>query len=216
VRNKKPLVMLIILVLFAGCSKKQEPSPITVNKKEDIYENEYFKFTIEKPRGWYSRSVKESLLSQHRNKKGLSGKTDESEMDAIIDQSMEKTLPLFSFFEFRHGSQIKLNPSVLAIAQNTKNFPEAKNSCDYLKHVMAVLEKGQIKYIFEPDCKELTLKGKNFSVVNAYAKMGKDIVYQNYYATISGKHTISIITTYFDNETKKAVEAVISSIEFKP
>ncbi|MDH3973858.1 MAG: hypothetical protein OEV42_06225 [Deltaproteobacteria bacterium] len=211
---KKYLIIALLIFLVGACSKKPDPSPVTYHKKGNLYENNYFGFTVEKPEGWYARDVKESLFLQ-QHKKAPSGKTDEREMKAAVQEAIEKTLPLFSFFEFRHGSQLKVNPSVLSVAQNMKNFPEAKTACDYLKHVIAVLERGQIAYTFDQNCETSTFNGREYDTVNAYAKVGKDIVYQRYYATISGKHAISIIVNYFNDETKMIVEKFMSSIKFK-
>lgn len=207
-------IFLILFLVVTGCSEKPGPSPITFQKKGNLYENAYFNFSVQKPDGWYSRDAKESIFLQN-HKLIPTENINEAEMNKFVHEAMSKTLPLFSFFEFRHGSKIQINPSALSVAQNMKNFPGAKNACDYLQYVMSVLNKGELRYLFDPKCESAMINGREYSLVKAYSKVGNDKVYQTYYATIAGEHAISIILTYFDEETKKKVESVISSLKFK-
>lgn len=206
----KNIISICIIILLFGCNGKPDLSPLTSNREGNIFKNEYFGFTIEKPKDWFAKSVEESLMAQHISAENL----DKDNLDTMVESAMEKTLPLFSFFEFRHGSQMKLNSSIIAIAQNMKNFPEAKNACDYLDQVQTALEKGQIIYIFDNHCQPSFIDGKEFGLLKAYTKFANQQIYQKYYATIQGAHVISIILTYFNEETEAKVEAVRSSIKF--
>jgi len=205
-------IALILITSLTACNLMSRPSPVTEQAEGNLFKNEYFRLTVEKPEGWYAQSARETILSQHKGKRILAA--GDKEMEVVIEKSIETTLPLFGFFEFRHGSQDSLNPSVLAVAQNMKNFPSAKTACDYLEHVKTVLSKGQIPYIFENNCKKTTQGGKELSMLNAYAKVGNNYVYQRYYATLQGKHAISIIETFFDDATEAKVEQVLRSIRF--
>ena len=78
-----------------------------------------------------------------------------------------------------------------------------------------IIQKSQMNYTFDNKCETKMLNGTEFGVVNAQLAIGQQVVKQRYYAVIRGNHAISVIQTYFDEESEAKVNKIVESFKIK-
>jgi len=126
---------------------------------------------------------------------------------------MEKMLPLFGFFQYPPGTlNGKLNPNILAIAENLKAHPGVKTACDYVN-----LSRELLKNVnFTRECHEIDFNREMFATQSFSLKMpGAPLVTQTHYAKMSKKgYIIFFSLTYFNRASKNKLENVMRSLKF--
>jgi hypothetical protein len=206
------LLSILLLVVVCACSKGEDVSPVTVNKQGNLFVNEYFALSISKPEGWYAQSAEETIALQQRGNALVAG--DDKGLQAMIEASMQSSLPLFGFFEYPPGTPRQLNPNVLGVAENIGAFPGIKTGCDYLHHVKTLISQSKAPYEFKEGCGSASIGGREFGRLDAKVKMGDNEIGQSYYAVIQAKHAVSIVQTYMNIEGKAKTDDVIESVKF--
>lgn len=201
------LLMLLISPLVAA-----DDSALTVVKGNNLYVNKYLGMQITKPADWYAQSAEEMIMLQNRGKDALAG--DDKAFKAMLESSMESNLPVFGFFRYPPGTPGKLNQSVMSAAENIKLYPGIKSGCDYLFHAKQIISKGQIPYTFTEGCQETMFGKQKMGYIDATADIGGRKIMQRYYSTIIGNHAVSVIETYFDEDSKRSVNQVVKTLEF--
>lgn len=210
----KALKYLIVLIAVSFSVQAEMPNDpaATVNTGGNTYENRFFGMSVTRPDGWYAQSVEEMLMTQQQGSKVLAG--DNKNMQALLDAAKDSSLPLFGFYEYPPGTPGKINPNVLAVAENIKQYPGIAKPCDYISAVKSLLEMGQVEYTFDGDCKSGTVGGRESGYLDAMLDLGKLKIRQRYHATISDGYAVSFIETYTDDKSRNKVRKVISSIRF--
>jgi hypothetical protein len=190
------------------------PSSITQTTNGSRYENAFFGLSVEKPKGWNSQSPMQLLeiMQAVADSTSLLGNKNEFRQE-LLDNAMAKALPLFGFFKYPPGTlNGKLNPNILAIAENLKSHPEVKTACDYL-----ILSRELIKSVnFTSECHETDFNGEMFATQSFTLKIpGVPIVKQTHYAKMSKKGYILFFSlTYFNRASKNKLENVMRSLKF--
>lgn len=208
----KKLVFILLALSVSSLVMAGNKSALTVQKGENLYVNEYLGMSVKKPDGWYSQSAEELLMLQNRGKDTLAG--DDKNLKALLETSMESSLPVFGFFRYPPGTPGKLNQSVLSTAENIKMFPGVKTGCDYLHHAKQLISQGKVVYTFSKGCQEKAFGSKKLGYIDATVNFGKQKIKQRYYSTIIGHHAVSIIETYFDEESKRSVNGIVQTLKF--
>ncbi len=206
---KRIITVLLSLALFA-CTEQEPASPLTVNTEGNHYHNAYFGVSVEMPEGWYSQPAKETIALQQRGTRVLAG--DEKAMQAMLEASLKSSVPLFGFFEVMPGTPNRLNPNVMAVAENLEGFPGIKTGCDYLEHVKKLMRQGKLPYQFEEGCQTRKLKGGSMDYFSAHLKTGTVKATQRYYATMKDHYALAVVQTYFDESGEKKTKRVLDSL----
>lgn len=204
------IIAVALSLLLMACSGQESPSPVTVNTEGNHYHNAFFGVSVDKPEGWYSQSPEETIALQQRGTDMLAG--DEKGMRAMIEASLKQSVPLFGFFEVPPGTPDKLNPNVVAAAENLTAFPGIKTGCDYLDQVKQMLEQGRMAYRFEEKCGTREFAGKSMNVIEGTVEMGELTITQRYYATIKGRHAVAVVQTWFSDEAGEQTGRIIDSL----
>lgn len=208
----KKIVFILLVLSVSGFVAAEDKSALTVQKGKSLYVNEYLGMSVRKPDGWYSQSAEELIMLQNRGKDVLAG--DNKNFKALIETSIESSLPVFGFFRYPPGTPGKLNQSVLSTAENIKMFPGIKTGCDYLHHAKRLISQGKVAYTFTEGCHEKAFGNRKLGYIDASASFGKQKIKQRYYSTIIGHHAVSIIETYFDEESKRSVNDIVKTLKF--
>jgi hypothetical protein len=190
------------------------PSPLTKSKDGKTYTNEFFKLSVEKPKGWHEQDPDESLALQKRGDDLIAG--ENNSLKKALDAALEDSITIFGFFEFPIGTPGKLNPSVIAIAENIKALPSIKNGCDYLKLTEKISQRSQAKIIFADKCESKVLNGTEFKMLNAQLTLNNQPIKQRYYALVKNDHAIGVVQTYYDSKSEAKVNQVLNTIKIKP
>lgn len=211
-KRLSPIVVAALALLLAACAEEQAPSPLTVNSEGNTYHNAMFALTVEKPQGWYAQSPKETIALQQRGTAALAG--DNENMQALIEASLDSTVPLFGFFEVAPGTPDRLNPNVLGMAENLTAFPGVQSGCDYLQNVRSLLKQGKVAYSFSEGCDVVTQGGRELGRITGRVKLGEVSVTQHYYATIQRPYALAFVQTFFSETDEASTGSVIESLRF--
>lgn len=209
----KIISIIIILLSVISCSNDAKESALTVNSNGNNYENNFFGISVVKPEGWYAQSAKETILLQQKGASIIAN--DDKSMEALIEAAMKSSVPIFGFFEYPPGTPGKLNANILSVAENIKVYPGIKKGCDYIALVKDLLAKSKLKYEFSEKCLSKNISGKEFGYIDASTDIGKQKVHQRYYANVSNGYAYSIVQTFYDDESRKKVISVLSTVRFK-
>jgi hypothetical protein len=208
----KPLYVTALLLLLVACSSQESPSPLTVNTDGNHYDNAFFGVGVEKPDGWYAQNPEETIALQQRGTAVLAG--DKEGMRALIEASLESSVPIFGFFEVPPGTPGRMNPNVLGIAENITPFPGVREGCDYLEHVKHLLLQGNLPYRFEQECRSRTLSGRTLGLIVGTVELGEVTVTQRYYALVQKPYALAFVQTFYDDEGRENTGRIIDSLTF--
>jgi hypothetical protein len=208
----KFIFLVLSLFIITSCSSDKELSPVTVDKGGNLFVNEFFGLSVTKPEGWYSQNVAETMGLMKSGSEEMAKK--DKNFQARLKASLDRTVPVFGFFEHNPGVQGKANPNVLASAENLKNISSVKSGCDYIAEVKKSLAKAPVQYHFEGACRTRSIGGKEFGYLDTSADQSGIKVHQVFYATIDRKYALALVQTYTDDDGRKGTDAIISSLQF--
>lgn len=210
-KTRNAILALLTLLLVAPVTAATDPA-VTVNSQDNIYVNELFGLSVEKPGGWYAQNVEEMIMSQQRGNKILAG--DDKNMQAMLEAAKDSSLPIFGFYEYPPGTPDKINPNILSVAENIKLYPGIKHPCDYVNAVKSLLQQGKLEYTFNGDCQTGSLAGRKTGYLEASLNLGNLAITQRYYAILANGYALSFIQTFTDKESLAKVDQVMNSITF--
>jgi len=208
----KLFTTIALALLLAACSSEEpsRPAALTTNTEGNRYHNAFFGVTVEKPEGWYSQPPEETIALQQRGTAMIAG--DREDMRAMVEASLEASVPLFGFFEVPPGTPDKLNPNVMSVAENLAAFPGLKSGCDYLAQVRKLLEQSQMPYQLGQECSTQRFAGVSLDMIEGTLEVGGTTVSQRYYATLHDQHALAFVQTYFSEEGRLKTQRVLDSL----
>ena len=212
--------LLAALLTLSACGTDPEPDNATARGPEaltyttgdNVYINDMFALRIEKPDGWFSQSA-EDMIAMQQQGSALFG--DDDNIRKILKASLESTLPLFGFFEVPPGTPGKLNPNILATAENIRHAPGITSGCDYLYHARVALRQMSINYDIEDECHSRTVNGTELDFFHASAMFGSQQVQQRYLALVRDQHALVIVQSFFDEESEALVDEVLATLHMQ-
>jgi hypothetical protein len=221
--NKNKVMLTVLLLALVGCKGESEDVQAIANSKHDAadaltkttdnqyYHNEKFGLRVEKPEGWYSQSIEETMQLAARGSQIISG--EDKNMKAALEASLKSTLTLFSFFEFPPGTPGKPNSSVISLAEYIAAYPGIKDGCDYLANMKQVIQQSQMAMSFGEVCQKTKLSTSTFGYIDATAEVGNTLVRQRYLACKKADHAIAIIQTFYNEQQEASTTDVVKSID---
>jgi len=221
--NKIKVMLTVLLLALVGCKGASEDVQAIANDKHDAtealtkttdnqhYHNEKFGLRVEKPEGWYSQSVEETMQLAARGNQIISG--EDKNMKAAMEASLKSTLTLFSFFEFPPGTPGKTNPSVISLAEYIAAYPGIKEGCDYLANMKQVIQQSQMAMSFAEGCQKTKISTSTFGYIDASTQVGNTLVRQRYLACKKGDHAIAIIQTFYDDQQEVSTTDVVKTMD---
>ena len=205
-------VVVVVWSLSVFCSAA-ELSIITKSDDGSVYKNEYFGMSVKKPGGWYYQPAELTKKMSEAGGRMLSG--DDKNMQALFKESLNTTVALFTFFEHAPGTPVATNSSIVAVAENVKLFPGVKNGCDYLFHVRNILSHSAMDVDIEDGCASRKIDESIFGVLTVHSVINGISVNQKYYSCVQNEHAISIIQTYFGEDSKSKVDRALESVKLR-
>lgn len=193
------------------------PSPITKNTNGNRYENAFFGVSVEKPKGWVSQDVIQLIKTLLPVGSSMIYGDENKFPPEVIDSLIKKTFPLFGFFKYTPGLMNgKMNPNIMAVAENIQANPSIKTGCDYLNNVREMLKTSLHQVTFLDECQEVSINGKMFATQSFSMKlMGMLLIKQTHYARIVKKdYALFFTLTYFNRVSKSKLDKVMQSLKF--
>lgn len=216
---KKAFALMSILFVLVACDGKSEKkiqetkkSRYTQKVNDSLYKNDYFGFTVELPKGWYSQSYAETEALADQGGDVLAG--DDETLKAQLKAAKKQTYNLFGFFEHPVGSPVPFNPNCLAIAESVSMAPGVKTGKDYFFHLKKVLNGGQVKYTFVPGYKTIQISGRKFDVLEGSITMNGILIKQKYNVRIQDGFAFGLIQTYSTDEGMMKTGKVLQTLKF--
>ena len=204
--------ILVLTLLFIGCSKKAGDEIDFGTLSNSVYRNEYFGFSVTLPKDW---SVQDQQAQRRLMKKGaqlVAG--DDQNLKAMVKASELQTVNLFAVFEHPVGSPVAYNPSIMAMAEIVRELPGIKRGKDYLFQARQVLEAGQIQVSFPKDYYSERLGGIEFDVMELEISVRGKTIKQKYYATIQKGYALCFIVSFTNDDEAASLQRILNSITY--
>lgn len=209
------IAWVLVMGWLTACSEPAEndvEAMVTREQGEAHFHNGYFAMAVVKPDGWYAQSAEETMALTMMASPMLAG-SDQSR-EAMIKASMAATVPLFGFFMVPPGTPGTLNPNVIANAENVKALPGITSGCDYLFHSAQLIRQSSFEVVTISDCRAEQLAGRPFGTLDVHMRLNGQDIHQRLHTTLTRGYALSVVETWFDDASKKAVGEVVSSLQF--
>lgn len=213
----KPIKLLLTLALtsvfvLTACTKKASDEIDFGKITNDVYQNEFFGFSVTLPPEW---SVQDDAATQEIKELGeemLVG--DDKKMQAATKAAALNTVYLLTAFEHPLGSPVEFNPSFMSIAERVRNVPGIKEGKDYLFHVKKFLEASQMEIAFPKEIYTEEIDGVSFDVMELEMAMMGSVVTQRYYATIKKEYALSFVLSFASDENEENAKNILQTVRF--
>lgn len=209
------LLPVISLALgLCGCQRQTADEIDFGGITNSVYQNTYFGMSVTIPADWSIQDQTRQRELEATGSKMLYG--DDPNKEAIVKASELKIVNMFAVFEYPLGSPVPFNPSVIALAENVREYPGIKTGKDYLYHAKQALMSGQMQFSFPKPEYSVQLGGNPFEVMPVQMTVGRTTVNQRYYVTIMKGYALSFIESYTSNDQETALQKILNSVAFKP
>ncbi len=181
---------------------------------QSVYRNNYFGLSVTLPADWI---IQDQDAQDRMMKAGVKMVTgDDKNLQLAVKASELNVVNLFSVFNFPVGSPVEFNPSIMAVAENMRQFPGIKSGKDYLFHARKLLESSQVKVTFPKEVYPQKLGGVDFDVMAVKIAVGNLVVKQNYYVAIIKGYALGFIISHNTDEELATLQKILDSVTFKP
>lgn len=213
---RKLILFIACLTLVSTAPRTQQAEAndvanITVSTDGKVYTNQLFGMRIVKPTTWYSQKVEELIQFQKLGANLLAG--EDKNIQALAQESLKSSLPLFGFYRYAPGTAGKSNPNISGVAENISALPGIRTGCDYLANAKSFAAQSQITINFEDDCQTTTINDTDLSVMKASLEFGNVKANQKYFACIHDSHAIAVVANYYYPNEEKLVDNIVNSLE---
>lgn len=221
----KGILNLIFVIIFICCSSESTNNEETIKRaidkiesssfdyghsKKGTYQNDYFNFEIKFDTTWYLQSQKQLNRLVQEGKKMLK---DSNELKEAFEASEINTAYLFAVFKYKTGSNVKFNPSLIILAENTKKMTDVKKGEDYLFHAKENLMKTKLNYIFDDGFNSKKFANYNFDILTAHLKGDSLSITQKYLTSVIGSFTLSMIVSYSSDKERTELYKILNSMK---
>lgn len=207
--------LLFLTLLVISCNQSSESKNFDYGHIENNkYINSYFGLELMIPEKWVVQTKEQMELLAEMGRDLVGG--DNEEFKAKIRVSEINTANLLGVFQHDLREIVEFNPNIILIAENLKSDPDIQSGSDYLYHVRKyrIVSQMQFSDIDEEFRKEI-LDSQEFYTMNcSYDYLGIKIT-QRTYSTVKDGFCLSAIVTFANEDQKKDLENIISSIKFK-
>jgi hypothetical protein len=180
------------------------------NAKSGTYKNDYFDFQIKFDTAWTVQNQTELNGLVEQGKKLIK---DDGNLEKIIEASEINTAYLFAMFKYQVGAAVSFNPSLMAVAENTKRMPGIKVGKDYLFHAKNNLQQTKLSYAFDENYTSKKLGNYNFDILTAHLNGYATPIIQEYFASVTDGFTLSFIISYSSKEERSELYDVLESMK---
>ncbi|HEX8457065.1 MAG TPA: hypothetical protein VF656_07200 [Pyrinomonadaceae bacterium] len=190
-----------------GDSIDSETKPWNGRIDGQTYINEYFDLSATVPDGWFIHS-KEAVEAVKRRGKGLI-KPDDKQTVAAVEQSINRTLFLMTATPYTPGSR-----PVIGVQITAEPDPKGvlKTGADYLTQLKLMTTRIKLPFEIVKDIEPVMLAGRDFHVIQFKVLEGGVEKGQRFYATIKKGYALIFITTYTNEDERKATDKIVQMI----
>lgn len=212
----RKLIYLLLVLLTVSCMETKPGLPETFDygtTTRTAYKNNYLGLEVRFDTSWM---VQEQQLVDDLMDEGTDLLVGDNEnMRQAIEASKVNSAYLLTLSKHGIGADVLSNPSLLLIAENTKNYPSIKTGEDYLKSVSKLLRESQVDYEIEDEFVEKTIGNAQFHVMKASLYQPGLIfqVKQEYLATIKRGFCVGFVITYYMEDEREELYQIIDRVK---
>jgi len=222
----KKISYLLLVVFLYGCKNESNKSnsSSSINEKENwegkfdfgeygdgFYYNEMFNLKINYDTTWNLQSREELINIAGLGEKLIVG--DDPKMKIIIEAGKINVAYLFGMFKHEIGAAVDFNPSMLVLAENTKNAPGVKTGKDYLFHTKRLLKMSNLNADIKMDIGEKKIGSKTFATMQSeMMQLGVKII-QEYFFIVENKFALGFILSYNDESQRNELFEMMEKVE---
>lgn len=204
--------IVMLMLLLSGCSRKANEEIDYGTVSNSVYKNQYFGFSVTLPKDW---SLQDQKGQQRLMKKGTQLMTgDDDTLKAIVKASELQTVNLFAAFQHPLGTPVAFNPSILSIAEMTRELPGIKRGKDYFYQAKKILESSALRPTFPKDYYTENVGGREFDVMELEMTIMGKVVKQKLYCAIQKGYALCFVATFMNDEEKALLQNVLNTAVF--
>jgi hypothetical protein len=204
--------IIVLTLLLAGCEKKASDEIDFGAINNSIYKNNYFGMTVTLPPDWSIQSQEAQKRNLNTGERILAG--DDKNLNAVMKASELRVVNLFAASKYPKGSPVSYNPSILALAEDVRDFPGIKRGSDYHFHAKQLMQSGSLDVSFPKDIYTQSLGGIDFDIMEVEIHVRGIVVRQKYYATIMKGYAVNIIISFTTDEDEASLQKIIDTLKF--
>lgn len=204
----KVIVQLLIAITIISSYGQDKDFDFGETEK-GFYQNEFFNMEVSFDSLWVIQN-KEQLNNLVKAGTDLVA-GDDASLKAAVKASKVNTAYLLTVFKYEVGAAVTYNPSLMIIAENTKNFPGIKNGSDYLFHSKKLLQQSQMEYYFDKEIFTKKIGESEFHVMEAKIDYLGTTIVQEYMTTVTKGFSLSLIISYTTEEEKEELKKIIDN-----
>jgi len=210
---RKIIYFLVLFFVSSYCSNNKKIRYFDFGKvKDNIYTNDFFKFSFSIPDNWY---YKESdYINKLVNKQAEDLSSQSEEMEKIIEEARITVANLLMISKYKVGSTFFFNPTIAIMVDNISGDPGIKSEIDYIKSSKRVMERTN-EYNFDPNFYNEMIGNKKFDIMKTNSFRNGIEIYQEVYVRIIDNFALNIIITYSNQEEKKEIDEILLNLNFK-
>lgn len=201
-----------LTLLFIGCQKRASDEIDFGTLSDSIYTNKYFGFSVKLPKDWNVQDQDVQKRLMNTGAELVAG--NDKNLKAMVKASELQSVNLFATFEHPVGSPVEFNPSIMSVAELTRDLPGIKRGKDYLFQAKKMLEAGQIKVSFPKDYYTAQLGGVEFDVMELEMSMVGMVIKQKYFVSVQKGYALCFIVSYTNDEQSAFLQTVLNSVAF--
>lgn len=210
--NKFIISFVMAVGALAGCGNKPKAEITYGVLDNNVYSNEFFRLTIEKPAAWVAQSQAVNREMMETGANLVAG--NDANLRAALRESQVDSLVLFSFYKFELGSPVAFNPSFASVAERVAHTPGIKTGKDYLFHAKNLLQSSALKYSFPEEVYSEIIDGVPFDVMPTVMEFPDMKIHQNYYTAKINDYILVFITSFTSSDELDELNAILQTVAF--
>ncbi|TYQ14996.1 UNVERIFIED_CONTAM: hypothetical protein Cloal_1397 [Acetivibrio alkalicellulosi] len=217
-KSKKVLPIVIVFILFLGCSIKPSTRLDLGYMEGSKYVNVFFGLQMEIPEEWALMSEEEKMEIIQLGQDLAIG--SDEDLSKLMVEGRIDSFYLLAASKYRDEERSEFNPSINCIVEYLSGFFAADNGMEYLEYKKEELKSTQIPFEFEKEIYIEDIGGRKFFVMETHIEFGEFgnlselTVTQKYYVKIIDNYALNFIISYSNENEKKELENILNSIVF--
>lgn len=205
------IALLILLPSVLATGQDQELVDLG-SITDSVYQNRYFGFSLELPEGWFVQNREGLERIQETGKDLLSG--DDKSLKSFFEAGEKNSFNLLGIHQYPPGAPVDFNPTLLCVAEKTRQFPGITKPSDYLFHAKRTLQMGAVAAKFPKEIYSMEVGGKSFDTLDIELQFGPVTVKEKMLATLIKDYALAFIIVYDTDDHYNRLLDILDTARF--
>lgn len=204
--------VLALALLLTGCGRSTNERMASGTVRDSVYTNSYLGLTVTLPSDWSIQSQQAQKKIFKMGEKIEAG--NDKNLGSVMAASESKIVHLFAAFKYPLGSPVSYDPSIMAVAEDVRDFPGIKRGSDFNFQTKQQLEAGALDVSFPKSTYSTSLGGTDFDVMDVTIHVRGIVIDQKYYAAIIKGYALNFIISYTTDEAEASLRKILDTVKF--